>query len=184
MNATRRSEPGPAVFLIIGLLAFTLAMAGKTAEARRHLDWLDRHRWPPGMLDGAWATAYRLAQVREAMDRQSYDEAQAYLDLINEEMQVSEHWPTIVTFRALLDLHCKGQPMGPVTLEAKIRQANKWPLNTSGQIDLDHLRASSYLIAGQPQNAAAAITKHTKDDPRVLLMRARIAIYRGNPAKA
>lgn len=184
LDATRRSETGPAVFLITGLLAFTLAMAGKTAEARTHLDWLDRHRWPPGMLDGAWATAYRLAQIREAMDRQSYDEAQGYLDLINEEMQVSEHWPTIVTFRAVLDLHCKGQPMGPVTLEAKIRQANKWPLNTSGQIDLDHLRAVSYLIAGQPQNAAAAIIKHTKDDPRVLLMRARIAIYTGNPAKA
>ncbi|MET4144298.1 LuxR C-terminal-related transcriptional regulator [Arthrobacter sp. UYCo732] len=183
LDASRRAGSGPSALLTRGLLAFTLGLAGKSIEARVHLKVLESTRWPPGMLDGYWATTFRLAQVREALDRQSFEEASAYLDLINDEMQVSEFWPSIVTFRSMLDLHLKGQVLGPATLEAKIRQANRWPLNPAGQIDLDCLRANSYLAAGQSLKAAAALTKHSRNEPRVQLTRARIALYSDDPTR-
>ncbi|ACL42053.1 ATP-dependent transcriptional regulator, MalT-like, LuxR family (plasmid) [Pseudarthrobacter chlorophenolicus A6] len=182
LDASRRVRSMPSIYLTTGLLAYALGLAGKTTEARVHLAWLNSASWPPGMLDGYWATTYRLAQVREAMDRQSYTEAAGYLDLINDEMQVSEFWPHIVTFRVLLDLHRTEVITGPATLEARIRQAHKAPLNSSGHIDLDGLRAGLHLIAGQPQKAASAL-RHGRNDPRVLLMRARIALHLGDPSK-
>lgn len=183
LDAGRRAGAGHSVLLTTGLLAFALAMAGRCKEARTHLAWLSSTRWPPGMLDGYWATTYRLAQVREAMDRQSYTEAAEYLDLINDEMQVSEFWPQIIGVRALLDLHGTGVISGPATLEARIRKAHRAPLNHSGQIDLDRLRAAFHLIAGQPQKAAAVLSKHGTNDPRIRIMRARIALYLDDPAK-
>ncbi|GAA4035142.1 LuxR C-terminal-related transcriptional regulator [Arthrobacter methylotrophus] len=183
LDASRRAATGPSTFLTTGLLAFALASAGRCKEARMHLAWLNEARWPPGMLDGYWATTYRLAQVREAMDRQSYTEASEYMDLITSEMQVSEFWPQIVGFRTLLDLHRTGVITGPASLEARIRRAHKAPLNDSGQIDLDRLRATMYLIARQPQKADAVLSKYSRPDPRVLLMQARIALYLGDPAK-
>lgn len=183
LDASRRSGSGPATFLTTGLLAYTLALSGRSTEARVHLAWLNAARWPPGMLDGYWATTYRMAQIREAMDRQSYAEAVEYLDLINEEMQASEFWPHIVAYRTLLDLHRTREVAGPATLEARIRQAHRAPLNSSGQIHLDQLRATLHLISSQPQKAAAVLVKYGKSDLRVQLMRARIALYLGDPAK-
>lgn len=184
LDACRRAGSIPSMFLATGLLAYALAMSGRSTEARAHLSWLNDSRWPPGMLDGYWATTYRLAQVREAMDRQSFEEATGYLDLINEEMQVSEFWTHIVGFRSLLDLHGTGLQGGPATLEARIRTAHKAPLNTSGQIDLDCLRAFVHMVAGQHLKASAVLSKYTKPVPQVLLVRARIALSLNDPAKA
>jgi LuxR family maltose regulon positive regulatory protein len=125
-----------------------------------------------------------MAQVREAMDRQSYEEAGEYLDLINDEMQVSEFWTHMVWFRSLLDLQRDGTSVGPATLEAKIRKARTAPLNSSGQIDLDCLRAVIHLVAGQPLKASAAVSRYTKPVPRILIVRARIALYMDDPAMA
>jgi LuxR family maltose regulon positive regulatory protein len=182
--ASRRAGSAPSVFHATGLLAFTLVLAGKTGEARTQLGWLKHSRWPPGMMDGYWATAYRLAQVREAMDRQSWKEAIGYLELVNDQMQASEFWPYMVAYTSLLDLQRNGPASGPVTLEARIRQAHRAPLNSSGQIDLNCLRATIHLVAGQPAKASAAVSKYTKPAPRVLIMRARVALYQGDSAKA
>ncbi len=183
LTASRRENSKPSVLLTTGLLAYALAASGRSREARTHLARLSSARWPPGMLDGYWATTYRMAQVREAMDRQSYTEATEYLDLINDEMQASEFWPQIVAFTAFLEMHRIMQITGPATLEALIRQAHRAPLNSSGKIELDHLRAAFFLLAGQPQKAASVITRHTKEDPRVRLMQACVALHLGDPAK-
>lgn len=184
LDAGRRAQPLPSTFLGTGLLAFTLAQAGRVPEARTHLTWLNEARWPPGMLEGYWATTYRLAQVREAMDRQAYIEASGHLGKITEEMQASEFWPFIVSYQALLDLARTGPAAGPARLETTIRDGNKAPLNQSGAIELDCLRATIQLIAGNPLKACAALLKHTGSDPRVMIMRARIALHSGDPTKS
>lgn len=183
LNAARRTQSLPSIFLGTGLLAFTLAQAGKIREARVHLAWLTESRWPPGMLDGYWATTYRLAQVREAMDRQAYAEAAGYLSMINDEMKVSEFWPYIVSYQMFLDLPRAGAAPSPASLDTKIKEAGKVPLNNSGAVELDCLRASIHLIAGHPTRAASVLAKHTKTIPRVLIMRARIALFLDDPAR-
>lgn len=183
LEASRRTNSVPAIFLATGMLAFTLAQDGNITECRTHLDWLTETRWPPGMEDGYWATTYRLAQIREAMDRQDYESASEFLAQINDEMRDSEFWPHIVSFAAYLDLRRVGPGAGPATLEARIRRAHRAPVNSSGLVDLDCLRASIYLIAGQPAKAAGVVDKYSKPPPRILIMRARIALYHGQPAK-
>jgi LuxR family maltose regulon positive regulatory protein len=183
ISAARRTGSLPAVFLGTGLLAFALALDGNIAACRVHLDWLDEARWPPGMEEGYWATTYRLAKIREAMDRQDYVAASGFLAQISEEMRDSEFWPYIVSYEALLDLRRTGAGAGPETLEAKIMKARTAPVNTSGLIELDCLRASIYLIGGQPAKAARIAEKYSRLDPRILIMRARVALYLGNPSK-
>ncbi|MBG0738915.1 helix-turn-helix transcriptional regulator [Paeniglutamicibacter antarcticus] len=183
VDASRRAASVPSILLATGLLSYALVMTGRSKEARKHLNMLQDARWPPGMLENYRATTYRLAQIREAMDRQSYMEAGEYLDLINDEMQVSEFWPQMVVFQTQLDIHRIGQIAGPAMLEARIRQAHQAPLNFSGQVDLDHLRATFYLASGHPQKAGSVLIKHSKHDPRVLLMQARIALYQGDSDK-
>jgi LuxR family maltose regulon positive regulatory protein len=183
LAASRRTGSTPAVFLATGLLAFALTRDGKNTECRTHLAWLDAARWPPGMKEGYWATTYRLAQVREAMDRQDYAQASEALAQINEEMRDSEFWPYIVSFAAYLDLRVKGPGAGPATLEARIRNAHTAPVNTSGLIELDCLRASIFLIAGQPARAASVVDKYVRPHSRILIMRARVALYQGQPAR-
>jgi LuxR family transcriptional regulator, maltose regulon positive regulatory protein len=183
LSAGRRVSSLPAIFLATGLLAFALALDGNITECLTHLQWLDEARWPPGMAEGYWATTYRLAQVRAAMDRQDYQAASGHLAQVNEEMRDSEFWPYIVSLEAYLDLQRTGPAAGPATLESRIRRADTAPVNSSGLVELDRLRASIFLIAGQPVKAAAVMDKYKRPDSRVLVMRARIALYRGQPAR-
>ena len=183
LAASRRINSVPAIFLATGMLAFTLAQDGNITASRGHLDWLTETRWPPGMEDGYWATTYRLAQVREAMDRQDYAGASEFLARINDEMRDSEFWPYIVSFAAYLDLQHTGPGAGPVTLEARIRSAHRAPLSARGFVELDCLRASIFLVAGQPAKAAGVVDKYPRPGARILLMRARIALYQGQPSR-
>lgn len=183
LAAGRRMCSLPAVFLATGLLAFALALDGNIVDARTYLTWLEEARWPPGMQDGYWAMTFRLAQTRVAMDRQDYSGASECLARINDEMQDSEFWPYYVGFAAYLDLQRTGPGAGPATLEARIRRAHKGPVNASGLVELDCLRASIYLIAGQPAKAAGIVDKYTRPDVRIMLMRARIALYEGQPSR-
>lgn len=179
ITAGRRSGSVATVLLATGLKALAAIMDGDVATARDNISWLSRTRWPPGMLESYWATVYRIAQAREAMDRQEYDEARGYLDLINPEMRVSEFWPNILT----LDLYAMlltGQMLeGRPALEMRIRRAHKAPVNSSGTIDLDCLRAGFHLLEGRPAKAVTALAHYPDTIPRVQAMRARAALLAG-----
>jgi LuxR family maltose regulon positive regulatory protein len=165
------------------MLAGINALHGDMPEARHYVELIRAGEWPENQLDGYQGTYYRVAEALLALEESDVERARQQVAFFDAHRATSEHWVTITTVEALVELRSGRPPAALTRLESAAEVRGREAHAAGPRRELSRIRALANLAAGNTREAKTILHKDAGEDRfETIVERARIALIENRSA--